>query len=212
LPTRNIFLETILHETADAILFLDPDDIIRYWNRGAMELYGFQAEEVLGKHYSFLIPEPLREREVEEIHKFMKEKGYVRSYETQRIRKDGRKIYVELTRTIVRDSEGRVLGTSAVVRDITQKREMQEQLANMQRLSAMTRVAGKVAHEMRTPLGVFALKCDLLEEEIETLMANLQGLQHDEAKEEIRRFMSPDYAITSLGRLEEVIREVEERL
>jgi len=189
LGVKDIFLEAILHETADAILFLDPDEIIRYWNRGAEDIYGYMAEEVLGKHYSILIPEPLREREVQEFERIMAEKGYFRHYETQRRRKDGRLIDVELTRTLLRDVQGRILGTSAVVRDITQKRLMQQQLAGMERLSAMAYVAGKVAHELRTPLGVVALKCDLLEEEVEALLGHVREEKYDTTRETIRGYL-----------------------
>lgn len=188
MSVKDIFLEAILHETADAIIFLDPDEVIRYWNRGAEEVYGYFAEEVLGKHYSFLIPPPNRKQEILEIRRLMAEKGSLRHYETQRLRKDGKIIYVELTWTLLRDVRGNLLGTSAVVRDITQKRQMQEELANMERLSAMARVAGKVAHELRTPLGVFALKSDLLEEEIESLMAQLHGERFDGIKDKVRRY------------------------
>jgi len=188
LSVKDIFLEAILHETADAILFLDPDEIIRYWNRGAEDIYGYLAGEVLGKHYVMLIPESLREQEVREFRRLMAEKGYVRRSETQQRKKDGTLIDVELTRTLLRDVQGNILGTSVVVRDITQRRLLQERVASMECLTAMTRVAGKVAHEMRTPLGVFTLKRDLLEEEIESLLSQLRGEKYDHRKETVRRY------------------------
>ena len=118
------YIASVVSASADAILSLDPQGIITSWNNGAGLIYGYREEEVLGKHYAMLLPEHLlASGEVERLAAESQEKGHVRNLETQRRKKDGRVIDVEVTHTALRGSKGDVKGYSAVVRDITEKKE-----------------------------------------------------------------------------------------
>ncbi len=165
-----LYLKNILNDSVDAILGITLENKIFLWNKGAEEIYGYTAEEVIGKHIDFLIPEQLRkENESEKIIKEALKKGYLRNYITERIRKDGKKIKVNITRTAIRDASGRIFGFSAIVRDITEQEEMQKKLIQSERLSIVGRMAAQVAHEIRNPLASISLNLELLEEELEDL-------------------------------------------
>ena len=165
-----LYLKNILNDSADAILGITLENKIFLWNRGAEEIYGYKEEEVIGKHIDILIPEKLKKQnESEKIIKEALKKGFLKNYITERKRKDGKIIKVNITRTAIRDSEGRIFGFSAIVRDITEQEKIQQKLIQSERLSIVGRMASQVAHEIRNPLASISLNLELLEEEIEDI-------------------------------------------
>ncbi len=165
-----LYLKNILNDSADAILGITLENKIFLWNKGAEEIYGYKEEEVIGKHIDILIPENLKKQnESEKIIKEALKKGFLKNYITERKRKDGKIIKVNITRTAIRDSEGRIFGFSAIVRDITEQEKIQQKLIQSERLSIVGRMASQVAHEIRNPLASISLNLELLEEEIEDI-------------------------------------------
>jgi PAS domain S-box-containing protein len=120
------YLASIIESSADAIASIDLNGVIRSWNRGAERLLGYKAEEIIGKHYYKIIPKELR-KEVEGLRKEALEKGFARK-ETYRLHKDGRKIPVDLTISVVKDSEGKLIGTSGVFKDLREKKKLEQEL------------------------------------------------------------------------------------
>ena len=128
-------LAAITSDSADAILFVTNDNIIQSWNRGAELIFGYRSDEVVGKHFQMLLPQDLREHgELDFIQKEMQEKGYLRGHVTQRVTKSGAIISVELTRTLLRDEKGVAIGFSAILRDVTEREQIQEQTRELNRL------------------------------------------------------------------------------
>ena len=137
----------------DAVISLDPEGRITSWNLGAQELLGYSAAEVLGRHFEFLLPDDLKQSgEVEKLLEATEPLGFLRDYETRRITQDGREIHVLLTRMRRLDGRGRLLGSTAIVRDITARKEMQEELVRARTLAAIGEAAARIAHEIRNPL------------------------------------------------------------
>jgi PAS domain S-box-containing protein len=114
--------EQIVRENSDAIMFADHEGAIRLWNRGAEVMFGYSATEAEGKSLDLIIPENLRGRHWEGYHKVMAS-GETR-YGTELlsapgIRKDGTRLSLEFSMVIVWGEDGTVLGTGAIIRDIT---------------------------------------------------------------------------------------------
>lgn len=127
---KDQYLASITAASADAIISIDTDSLVRSWNRGAELIFGYRAEEMVGQSFAKLVPDDLIARgEVEWLAKEAMEKGFVKNYETERITRDGRRIVVDITRTVLRDEEGNITGYSSVVKDITDRKEAEEQLA-----------------------------------------------------------------------------------
>jgi len=153
LAAKNRFMANILQDSADAIMTLDPEDNITSWNRGAELIFGYSAAEMIGRHVSLLLPPELREsRELRQIADKVKTHGAVRSYQTERITKDGRRIQVIFTRTAIRDETGRMVGASAVLKDVTAYRNMEHQLADAEHLATLGELSAGLAHEIKNPL------------------------------------------------------------
>ena len=118
-------LAAIVEFSDDAIVSKDTKGIIQTWNRGAERLFGYEAEEIIGRPVSILIP-PDRQDEEPEILNRIRRGEYVPPYETVRRRKDGSIVDVSLTVSPLKDARGQVVGASKIARDITEKRRNEE--------------------------------------------------------------------------------------
>jgi len=119
-------LAAIVESSDDAIVSKDLRGIIQSWNRGAERLFGYTADEVLGKPVYILIPEDRHDEEPGILARIARGER-VDPYETVRRRKDGTLIDISLSVSPVRDAGGRVIGAAKIARDITERRRVQAQ-------------------------------------------------------------------------------------
>ncbi len=161
-PLRNLetamaekdqFFASILRNSADAILTMDAQERVTSWNKGAEDIFGYSEEEMLGRPLDVLLPEELkRERELEKISSIARNEGYLRSFHTRRVTKDGQLIDVIFTRTAIKNSQGDIVGYSSVLKDVTEQRLIERHLAQMEKLSAIGELSAGLAHEIKNPL------------------------------------------------------------
>ena len=120
-------LAAIVESSGDAIIGKDLDGIITSWNKGAERIYGYSAEEVVGKHAAVLT---LAEHanEIARIMEKLRRGERIEPYETVRVTKSGERILISLTVSPIRDENGRIVGASAVGRDITERQRSEEKL------------------------------------------------------------------------------------
>jgi PAS domain S-box-containing protein len=121
------YLASIVDSSEDAIVSIDLKGVVRSWNRGAKRMLGYKAREIVGRHFYMIVPEDLR-GEVEGKREEALKKGSVR-FETQRLHKDGNRIPVDLTISVIKDSEGGIVGTSGVMKDISERMKLEQELA-----------------------------------------------------------------------------------
>lgn len=119
-------LASIVESSDDAIVSKDLNGTITSWNPGATRLFGYSAEEVIGKSITILIPED-RLNEESTILNRIRCGARIEHYETIRRRKDGSLVEISLTVSPVRDAQGRIMGASKIARDISERRRAQEQ-------------------------------------------------------------------------------------
>ncbi|MDB6112799.1 MAG: putative sensor protein [Pedosphaera sp.] len=122
------YLGAIVESSDDAIIGKTLDGTILSWNKGAERMYGYTADEVKGRSMAILIPE-YRPEELPQIYARIKDGEWIERYETIRLRKDGSTLDVSLSLSPIKDAHGKVIGVSAIERDITlRKREEAERL------------------------------------------------------------------------------------
>ena len=120
-------LAALVEYSEDAIIGKTIDGVITSWNKGAENLYGYSAEEMVGQAISVLMP-PERPKEASEILEKIKRGENVEPYETVRVAKDGRRIEASVTVSPIKDSIGNVVGASAIARDITDQKQTEKSL------------------------------------------------------------------------------------
>jgi len=157
------FLGALVESAEDAIISKDLDGIITTWNPAAERLYGYTAEEIIGKPVSVLIPQSQAAEEPKILERIRRGER-IQHYETKRLRKDGTIIDIALTVSPIKDGLGRIFGASKIARDITEQkqRELREREA-LQQAQEAKRAAEEanrakdeflatVSHELRTPM------------------------------------------------------------
>ena len=128
----NRVLAAVVDSSDDAILSKDINGVIATFNRGAERLFGYKAEEVVGKPVTILIP-PDRQHEEVEILARIRRGERIDHYETVRRRKDATLVDVSLTVSPVKDDQGRVIGASKIARDITGRKLAEARLHDSER-------------------------------------------------------------------------------
>ena len=122
-------LSAIVESADEAIIGKSLDGIITSWNNGATRLYGYSAEEAVGRHASFLAPPGLKEQ-IDPILRQVREGRPVERIETRRQRSDGSLVDVSVTYSPIMDAAGRITGVSAISRDITQLVRARHEIAD----------------------------------------------------------------------------------
>ena len=148
---RLLFLGSIVESSDDAILGKTLDGTILSWNKAAERMYGYRAEEAIGRHVSMLLP-PDHPDEVDDILRQLRHGEKIDHFETVRVAKDGRLLSVSLTISPIRDPQGLIIGASTIARDITRSKLAEQSLRNSEKLVAAGRMAATVAHEINNPL------------------------------------------------------------
>jgi PAS domain S-box-containing protein len=120
-------LAAIVDSSDDAIISKNLDGIITTWNSGAARIFGYTAEEAIGRHITMLIPPDRLDEEVTIIDR-LKRGERIDHFETVRLCKDGRALDMSLTISPVRDRDGRIVGASKIARDISERMRAQEEL------------------------------------------------------------------------------------
>jgi len=124
-------LGSIVESSDDAIIATDLDGLIVSWNEGAERIYGYSAEEVRGKSFSFLVPAD-RQDEVQDVLDKVRRGEKIGHFETVRVRKDGELIFVSRTVSPIRNAQGEIIGVSGIARDITARKRVEQALQQSQ--------------------------------------------------------------------------------
>ena len=168
----------IVENSADAIITIGHDNRIQSWNRGAERLFGWTAKEALDQPIGMMIPAKLLEAgELLCLAYGLVHADEVKNYQTERLDKRGRHIPVNLTESALL-SNGRIIGRSQIIRDISELQTIEHQMRQSDRLATVGQLAAGVAHEIGNPLTSISSLVQLLE----------------------RRMKNPDH-ITKLGRI-----------
>jgi PAS domain S-box-containing protein len=162
-------LAAIVASSDDVILSKDLDGIITSWNEAATRVFGYNAGEMIGTSILKLIPEHLHSDE-KNILENIRAGRRVEHFETVRLTKRGGLIDVSLTVSPVKDEQGRVIGASKILRDISTRKRMERSLLQAEKIAATGRMAATIAHEINNPLEavmnlLFLLRSKIIDEE-----------------------------------------------
>ncbi|QSA98480.1 sensor histidine kinase [Methylococcus sp. EFPC2] len=146
-------LAAIVESAADAIIGKDLNGVILSWNPAAERLFGYRAEEVIGKHVTLLIP-PEHADEESRILEHIRLGVRVEPYESVRLRKDGSIVDVWLTTSPVKDMRGNVIGASKIVRDISERKRVEQKILDSLREKEV--LLQEIHHRVKNNLAVIS--------------------------------------------------------
>ena len=153
----------LVESSDDAITSTSMDGTITSWNPGAERLYGYRAEDILGRHVGMLVPAD-EQAGIDEVWETVHTGVHVRHFETERLHKDGRRVPVSLSVGPIVDATGRTVGSSGIARDITRQKAaaaereliLERERKQVERLRTLDSLKDEfialVSHELRTPL------------------------------------------------------------
>jgi two-component system, cell cycle sensor histidine kinase and response regulator CckA len=158
----------VFENAVDAIIVVNLDGFISGWNHGAEIMYGYHPNEMLGQPLINLVTEEHREG-IQKIFDLVIGGTVVPNYESIRVKKDGTLFEVATTASAIRDDKGKIIGLSAISRDITERKKIEaaekkyeEQMRLAQKMDAIGRLAGGVAHDFNNLLSVISGNVEFL--------------------------------------------------
>lgn len=158
-------LASIIEFSSDAIIIFTLEGTIVSWNNGAEGVYGYGASEVLGKPRSVLLPSK-QANDLPIMVEALKRGEQIQRYETVHMAKGERRIEVSMGMSPVKDASEEIIGIAAIVRDISERKLLEKQLRQSQKMEALGQLSGGVTHDFNNLLTVITGYCELLELEL----------------------------------------------
>jgi len=146
-----LLLAAIVESSDDAIISKDLNGIVTSWNKAAERIFGWNAEEIIGRSITTIIPPELHDDEPRILAK-LRAGERIDHFQTVRMRKGGERLDVSLTVSPIRDGRGRVIGAAKIARDVSRQKQLEAAIQITERLASVGRLAATVAHEINNPL------------------------------------------------------------
>jgi len=170
-------LALIVDSSQDAIIGKDLDGIITHWNKGAENIYGYKAEEIIGKSITMLAPAD-RQDEIPKILESISNGQRLEHFETVRVTKDGRQLNISISISPIHNAAGVIVGASTIARNITAQKKAEDQLRQSQKMEAVGRLAGGIAHDFNNILGIITMCAELLRGHVTSEELPLELIAH----------------------------------
>lgn len=154
-------LAAIVNSTNDAIIATSRDGTVHSWNPAAERLYGYTADEMIGQPVARIVP-PERLAELHDLRERAAGGERIAHLETIRLRKDGSRVEVALSVAPLIGPSGRITGSATISSDITERKALEQQLHQAQKMEAIGQLAGGIAHDFNNLLTVIMGFCELL--------------------------------------------------
>jgi PAS domain S-box-containing protein len=154
------YLQKLIESSSDAITTADNLGRLIFWSKGAEEIFGYTAKEVLGRSaVSFYAK---GRDEARRIMWELLKKGRLKNVEVEYLGKNGRKVYASLSASLLRDEKGAVTGSLGIIRDITEFKVLSQQLLQSERFATIGKLSTQVAHEIMNPLSSIKMNLRIL--------------------------------------------------
>jgi PAS domain S-box-containing protein len=143
---KNMRLVAMIESSSDAIIGIGLEDTVTSWNKGAEAVFGYTAEEMIGQPITPLLS-PLKMTTEATLQEELVREGQVLRMESEVTRKDGKRIQVSTSISVIKDQDGRIIGTTCITRDVTDQKALQVQIIRAQRLESLGTLAAGIAHQ-----------------------------------------------------------------
>jgi PAS domain S-box-containing protein len=155
------FLQSIAQNSVDAIITTDKRGLVTYFSPGAEEIFGYRSDEVKGRAAADFYEGGLEQ--ARDIMERLGRDGALRNHELVFRAKDGRLLAVSSSVSLLRDGAGAIVGTLGILKDVSERRELEAQLRQSQKMEAVGRLAGGIAHDFNNLLTVITGRAQLMQ-------------------------------------------------
>ncbi|HEY3132909.1 MAG TPA: ATP-binding protein [Acidobacteriota bacterium] len=169
------FLSKLISGSNDAVVTTDLHGRINFWSQPAERMLGYSPRQALGKPVTEIYF--AGKEEAERVMQELRRGARVQNWETVLKRADGTSLHASISITLLKDEKGAAIGTLGIVRDISEVRQLQQQLRRSERLATIGELSSHIAHEIRNPLSAVKMNLQIL-----SRMPELQGRAREHMK------------------------------
>ncbi len=199
----NEYVDDLVENAGDGIISISRDGTIMSINRSAEDIFGYSKSEAIGQDIDIIVPQDKLVDEKQLLLGRVISNGEVISgFETERIRKDGKKVAVNVTISPIRDKSGGVVGASGIFRILTEEEFMRKRITQFDKLISVGKLAAELPHQVNSPLGAVVGR-------IQLVLKNLDKLDREMLKKNLKQMMTAcNHIQTAIGSLLDYTRRV----
>ncbi len=192
----NEYMDDLVENAGDGIISISRDGAIMSMNRSAEDIFGYSKSEAIGQNIDIIVPQ---DKLVDEkqllLDKVILKGEVINGFETERIRKDGKRVHVNATLSPIKDKSGSVIGASGVYRTLTEEDFMRKRITQFEKLISIGKLATEIAHQVNSPLGAVVGR-------IQLILKNLDKFDREMLEKNLKQMMTGcDHIRTTIGSL-----------
>ncbi len=199
----NEYMDDLVENAGDGIISISRDGTIMSMNRSAEDIFGYRKSEAIGQDIGIIVPEEkLADEKQLLLGKVISNGEVISGFETERIKKDGKKVAVNATISPITDKSGSIIGASGIFRILTEEDFMRKRITQFDKLISIGKLAAEIAHQVNSPLGAVAGR-------IQLVLKNLDKLDRKMLETNLKQMMTGcNHIQTAIGGLLDYSRRV----
>jgi len=202
-PYTNEYMGSLVENAGDGIISISKDWTIMSMNQQAEDIFGYSKSEAIGQDIGIIAPQDkITDEKQLLLDKVILNGQVIKDFETERIKKDGKKVAANVTISPIKDQSGSIIGASEIFRTLTEDDFMRKRVSQFEKLISLGKLAAETAHQVNSPLGAVMGR-------IQLVLKNLDKLDSEMLRKNLKQMMSGcDHIRTAIGSLLDYSRRV----
>ncbi len=202
-PYTNEYMGSLVENAGDGIISISKDWTIMSMNQHAEDIFGYSKSEAIGQDIGIIAPQDkITDEKQLLLDKVILNGQVIKDFETERIKKDGKKIAANVTISPIRDQSGSIIGASEIFRTLTEEDFMRKRVTQFDKLISIGKLAAEIAHQVNSPLGAVVGR-------IQLVLKNLDKFNKETLEKNLKQMMTGcDHVRTAIGSLLDYSRRI----
>jgi len=202
-PYTNEHMGSLVENAGDGIISISKDWTIMSMNQHAEDIFGYNKSEAIGQDIGIIAPQDkITDEKQLLLDKVILNGQVIKDFETERIKKDGKKVAANVTISPIKDQSGNIIGASEIFRTLTEDDFMRKRVSQFEKLISLGKLAAETAHQVNSPLGAVMGR-------IQLVLKNLDKLDSEMLRKNLKQMMTGcDHIRTAIGSLLDYSRRV----
>ncbi len=202
-PYTNEYMGSLVENAGDGIISISKDWTIMSMNQHAEDIFGYNKSEAIGQDIGIIAPQDkITDEKQLLLDKVILNGQVIKDFETERIKKDGKKVAANVTISPIKDQSGSIIGASEIFRTLTEDDFMRKRVSQFEKLISLGKLAAETAHQVNSPLGAVMGR-------IQLVLKNLDKLDNEMLRKNLKQMMTGcDHIRTAIGSLLDYSRRV----